>query len=429
MTHIPTTSNMRPLSANGAPASRSTSFDNDQTPMQRQPPQMSYFIADERTMEAGLPPRSPNRSSKQRGTMKQEETSKQEGTLKHSSHDNYGVESLETTLSTSNQDSDDSEHMIRKARRKWKRSLQPTKKSEEDLASAASPILGSEVISRDTSPFLTRRPSQISLSRPFTPVSFSPSVVSSPDSRRSSDAGSYMDDIASQAIVSSGEEDRGAVSDLMMDSGSAPQLVMPSIKMPSRRPFTARGKNMGRLKVLIAGDSGMFAWLGCFETPQLIQYIGVGKTSLIKAIVQICEDIVHVDPLAPTPVSIPEPKRRSSKSSKRGSVNMQTTTQITEVYASTRAYPPWWSDLEESRVLRRRKSMGDSVLERNLCFVDTPGYGKQTSVSVCVWKLSSPLLTLSSSWRALLQLWNMSNLNSRRLQLSRILASQKRLIC
>jgi hypothetical protein len=43
----------------------------------------------------------------------------------------------------------------------------------------------------------------------------------------------------------------------MMDSGSAPQLIMPSIKMPSRRPFTDEGKRMGRLKVLVAGDSGM----------------------------------------------------------------------------------------------------------------------------------------------------------------------------
>jgi hypothetical protein len=60
---------------------------------------------------------------------------------------------------------------------------------------------------------------------------------------------------------------------------------------------------------------------------------------------------------------------------------MQSTSQVTEVYASTRAYPAWWSDLEESRILRRRKSMGDSVLERNLCFVDTPGYGNKTSVS------------------------------------------------
>ena len=27
--------------------------------------------------------------------------------------------------------------------------------------------------------------------------------------------------------------------------------------------------------------------------------------------------------------------------------------------------------MDESRILRRRKSMGDAVLERNLCFVDT----------------------------------------------------------
>lgn len=65
----------------------------------------------------------------------------------------------------------------------------------------------------------------------------------------------FEDDAASQAIISSGDEEREMES-TMMDSGSAPQLVMPSIKMPSRRPFTETGKNMGRLKVLIAGDSG-----------------------------------------------------------------------------------------------------------------------------------------------------------------------------
>lgn len=65
---------------------------------------------------------------------------------------------------------------------------------------------------------------------------------------------------------------------------------------------------------------------------------------------------------------------------------MQTTTQITEIYASTKAYPSWWAEVDESKVLRRRKSMGDSVLERNLCFVDTPGYGNKTSVSfVLTW--------------------------------------------
>jgi hypothetical protein len=30
-------------------------------------------------------------------------------------------------------------------------------------------------------------------------------------------------------------------------------------------------------------------------------------------------------------------------------------------------------DLEESRLLRRRKSSTDSILERNISFVDTPG--------------------------------------------------------
>ena len=64
-----------------------------------------------------------------------------------------------------------------------------------------------------------------------------------------------MGDVASQAIVSSEEEEDDA--DIPPDvQESAPQLVMPSIRMPSRRPFTERGKTMGRLKVLIAGDTG-----------------------------------------------------------------------------------------------------------------------------------------------------------------------------
>lgn len=46
-------------------------------------------------------------------------------------------------------------------------------------------------------------------------------------------------------------------------------------------------------------------------------------------------------------------------------------TLTTEIYASTKPYPSWWSDLEDSRVLKRRKSIGEIVLERNLCFVDT----------------------------------------------------------
>jgi len=230
---------MRPLPGDDT-RPRSTSFDNDPTPLatRSQPPQMSYFITDEKTMEAGLP---------QSSTL----LPKQRDVPKH----NYGVESFETTISSAEQDSDDSEDMIRTTRRNWRKNMS---KREGDSSYAASlvPELSRDV-SRSTSPSHQRRPSHPSISRPYTPLSFPPSVMSSPGSRRSSDAGSYMDDLASQAIVSSGEEDRD-IGPEMMDSGSAPQLVMPSIKMPSRRPFTERGKNMGRMKILIAGDSGTF---------------------------------------------------------------------------------------------------------------------------------------------------------------------------
>jgi hypothetical protein len=241
---------MRPLPGDDAFTARSRSgslADNDTTPLasRSQPSQMTYFIADEKTMEASQT-HSPTILPKQRDFPK---------------GSTYGVESLETTISSLAHDSDESEEMVRKARHTWKKNLrQQTTIRSEDLADSISPSLkSSSDVSGNVSPSHQRRSSQATISRPFTPLSFgSPapaSIMSSPDSRRNSDAGSYLDDIASQAIVSSGEEDRDIESELI-DSGSAPQLVMPSIKMPSRRPFTEKGKNMGRLKVLIAGDSG-----------------------------------------------------------------------------------------------------------------------------------------------------------------------------
>ena len=96
---------------------------------------------------------------------------------------------------------------------------------------------------------------------------------------------------------------------------------------------------------------------------------------MIKSIVQTCPDIVHVDPFTSSPSFTLDPSaaglgRRRSKASH----NSHTTCQITEVYASTKPYPAWWSEFDDSKVLRRRKSLGDSVLERNICFVDTPGF-------------------------------------------------------
>ena len=252
---------MRPLPGDDAFTTRPRSgslADNDATPLasRSQPPQMTYFMADEKTMEASQS-HSPTVLPKHRDIQKSSM---------------YGVESLETTISSLAHDSDESDEKVRRARQNWKKHLrqQTPTRSEEDVPEPASPsVKSSGDFSRNVSPSHQRRSSQATISRPFTPLSFgSPapaSIMSGPDSRRNSDAGSYMDDIASQAIVSSGDEEREVGSELI-DSGSAPQLVMPSIKMPSRRPFTERGKNMGRLKVLIAGDSGEL----CQATPHFL---------------------------------------------------------------------------------------------------------------------------------------------------------------
>ncbi|KAK6503487.1 hypothetical protein TWF481_008504 [Arthrobotrys musiformis] len=144
-------------------------------------------------------------------------------------------------------------------------------------------------------------------------------------------------------------------------SSLSTQFIMPTIKMPSRRPFTPRGREIGRLKILVAGDSG------------------IGKTSLIKSIIQANEDIVHVDPWVYT-----TPSSSVTSSFHGGKDATGSTNSLTEIYASTKPYPTWWSDFEDSRVLRRRKSTGETVLERNVCFVDTPGYGSGTSYSECI---------------------------------------------
>lgn len=92
---------------------------------------------------------------------------------------------------------------------------------------------------------------------------------------------------------------------------------------------------------------------------------GSGKSSLIKSIVQACDDIVHVDPVEKS--TLPDNSRPRSTIHSKSPVALT----LSEIYASTKPYPQWWSDLEDSRVLRRRKNNGEIVLERNLCFVDT----------------------------------------------------------
>ncbi|KAL4927801.1 uncharacterized protein BDV17DRAFT_282444 [Aspergillus undulatus] len=204
--------------------------------------------------------------------------------------------------------------------------------------------------------------SNLTSPRPLTPLNFlnsddPSSLPSSPksftnQSTRHLDDISITDEIASEAIAS-GEEEEESHPTLNPGSDAMSQLIMPSITIPSRRPFTDKGRALGRVKMLLAGATGS------------------GKTSLIKSIVQICEDIVHVDPFDEPlqPLSLSQ-LDRSQRTSSRPTL---ASSAVTEIYASSKPYPTWWSDLEDSRVLKRRKSSGELVLERNICFVDTPG--------------------------------------------------------
>lgn len=36
-----------------------------------------------------------------------------------------------------------------------------------------------------------------------------------------------------------------------------PQLIMPSVLVPRRRPFTDVGKSLGKLKIMVMGSIGM----------------------------------------------------------------------------------------------------------------------------------------------------------------------------
>lgn len=123
---------------------------------------------------------------------------------------------------------------------------------------------------------------------------------------------------------------------------------------------------MGRLKVMVVGHSG------------------VGKTSLIKGIVRSCEDIVHVDPVAQT---TPNQSIQTSIGT-----NHEPTEDFVEIQASTRPYPLWWSDMESSRGLWRRKSFGEGILERNICFIDTPGTSSEKSRERVLQEIQSLLL-------------------------------------
>ncbi|KAF2721818.1 hypothetical protein K431DRAFT_284501 [Polychaeton citri CBS 116435] len=193
-----------------------------------------------------------------------------------------------------------------------------------------------------------------SSSQPLTPLRLSPqpdsALPSTPRSasvrslRLSDEEASVTSDPNSHAVQSSSSEEYEPPPQ-QQSGGSMPQLVMPSLAMPARKPYTERGRRMGRLKVMVVGQKG------------------VGKTSLLRSIFRSNEDIVHVDSATQDSTSLLTlPVRDTVEHATRA---------ITEVYASTKPYPPWWMQIDSSRSWRSSSS-GDNVLDRNLCFIDTP---------------------------------------------------------
>ena len=106
----------------------------------------------------------------------------------------------------------------------------------------------------NTAPSMSQSFASLSSQAPLSSIPSSPKSFSNRSSRPSDE--DSLDERGSQALASSEDDDIEPPCQSSMQD-SAPQLIMPSIKMPSRRPFTERGKSLGRLKVLIAGDSGM----------------------------------------------------------------------------------------------------------------------------------------------------------------------------
>ena len=132
--------------------------------------------------------------------------------------------------------------------------------AQESGSIGSSPIPPMTRLTGLLTPLLLRSPQQGSTTDSVIPST--PKSISLRSLRLSDDEYS-VDEATSQALTSSGEEedeeqniDATLLAQDHQAIGSAPQLVMPSIRMPSRRPFTDRGKSIGKLKIIVAGARG-----------------------------------------------------------------------------------------------------------------------------------------------------------------------------
>lgn len=183
------------------------------------------------------------------------------------SESNFGVESLQETVcnvaNVDDNEKNDSDSHEDKCEGRRRSTLRPVLRDRDSSPESLERAFQDRAKEAFVSHSSVRPTSAPSASESVTSLSQASQLqgLSLPSSPKSTSTRSFrpsdeesLDEVASQAIISSEEEEEYSVSELQ---DSAPQLIMPSIRMPSRRPFTEKGKGTGRLKILIAGDSGM----------------------------------------------------------------------------------------------------------------------------------------------------------------------------
>lgn len=191
-------------------------------------------------------------------------------------HTMYGVQSLDDAILQASRAQEDGDWDGESGQGQWK--LSPNLASRDDESVNNTDIQPKSDLQRrfdllnleSDASSIQPPPSDSELSRPLSPLNLSnpgdmPSLPSSPKSLSSHsvrplDDMSFTDD-QSQVLAPEESEAREVP---LTGSDNMPQLIMPSLRMPSRRPFTDRGKAMGRLKVVIAGASGKSGWRPSF---------------------------------------------------------------------------------------------------------------------------------------------------------------------
>ena len=239
----------RPRKYSDAPA---TADDRDRD--RDHSPPMMYFLADEATVQAATAtvasaPASASASASA-------STSVSASMSSHASSSTFGVRSLQASVS-------DSELRGGSSKRN-----SPAPAVAPVAAAAAAEEVGNEEdqdhqgeeeedevldrfdtrsmtsLSTANPDFMSGVPSpKTNMSVPLTPM-LGPSISSSP--------------IGGSPAASRSRSASGGGDDFF--GGGGPQLIMPQIIIPSRRPFTEKGKRIGRLKILIAGDSGSYSY-------------------------------------------------------------------------------------------------------------------------------------------------------------------------